>query len=55
MVKYYWMHREYGYLLTEDELFDDALAMNYDDITDECSVEYLNFDLYYVQTTLRVY
>ena len=55
MVKYYWMHKEHGYLVTEDELFEDAIAMGYDDITDPCSVEYLNFDLYYVHTTLRVY
>ena len=51
---YYWMHKEYGHLVTEKELFNDAVELGYDDITDPCSVEYLNFELYYVKTNLRV-
>lgn len=50
----YWMHKEYGYIVPENELFADAEEMGYDDITDPTSVEYLNYSLYYVKTNYRV-
>ena len=49
---YYWMHKEYGYLVTEQELFNDAETMGYEDVTDPTSVEYLNYNLYYVKTRI---
>lgn len=52
---YYWMHKEHGYVVAEDKLFEDAEVMGYDDITDPTSCEYLNFDLYYVKTHLIAY
>ena len=54
MKQYYWMHKEHGYLIPESELYNDAVAMEYDDITDPTSVEYRNFNLYYVKTNLVV-
>lgn len=54
MKENYWMHREHGYLIPESGLYDDAIVMEYDDITDPTSVEYLNFNLYYVKTHLIV-
>ena len=54
MTEYYWMHREYGYLIPESELYTDAEEREYDDITDPTSVEYRNFNLYYEKTELRV-
>ena len=54
MKQYYWMHKEYGYIIPENELYNDAIAMEYDDITDPTSVEYRNFNLYYVKTNLVV-
>ena len=52
---YYWMHKEHGYVVAEDKLFEDAEVMGYDDITDPTSCEYLNFSLYYVKTHLIAY
>lgn len=52
--EYYWQHKEHGYIIPERQLYDDATDMGYDDITDPCSVEYLNFDLYYMKTTMPV-
>ena len=52
MKQYYWMHKQHGYLIPESTLFEDAEAMGYDDITDPCSCEYRNFNLYYVKTHL---
>jgi len=52
---YYWMHKEHGYIVAEDKLFEDAEVMGYDDITDPTSCEYLNFSLYYVKTHLIAY
>lgn len=43
----YWINKEYGYIIPETELYKDAVEMEYDDITDPTSVEYLNFNLYY--------
>lgn len=43
----YYMNKEYGNLVTLDQLFEDAEECGYDDITDPTSVEYLNFSLYY--------
>ena len=54
MKQYYWMHKEYGYLVPESELMKDAEEMGFDDITDPCSVEYGNFNLYYEKTTYPV-
>lgn len=54
MKQYYWMHKEYGYLIPENELYNDAVAMEYDDITDPTSVEYRNFNLYYLKTNFVV-
>ena len=51
---YYWMHKEDGYLVTENELYNDACDREYDDITDPTSVEYLNFNLYYTKTNMKV-
>lgn len=53
-IEYFWMHKEHGYLVRESGMYDDALIMGYDDITDPTSVEYLNYDLYYVKTHLQV-
>lgn len=47
---YYYMNKEHGYLVAGWELYDDALSMHYDDITDPTSVEYLNFSLHYTKT-----
>lgn len=52
MNNYYWMHKEYGHLVPETELFEDARQLGYDDITDPCSVEYGNFSLYYEKTNM---
>lgn len=54
MKMYYWMHKEHGYIIPETDLYADAVAMEYDDITDPTSVEYRNFSLYYVKTELLV-
>lgn len=54
MKEYYWMHKEMGYIVPETKLAQDAELMGYDDITDPCSVEYGNFDLYYEKTKLLV-
>lgn len=51
--EYMWMHREHGYVVRESFLYEDALLMGYDDITDPTSVEYLNYSLYYVKTHLQ--
>lgn len=51
---YYWMHKEYGYIVPENELWEDAEEMGYDDIVDPCSVEYGNFSLYYEKTSMAV-
>lgn len=54
MKTYYWMNKEHGHLIPETELMQDACELEYDDITDPCSVEYLNFNLYYTKTTIPV-
>ena len=54
MKEYYWMHKEYGDLVPEHLLYNDAEELGYDDITDPCSVEYGNFDLYYEKTNMAV-
>lgn len=54
MPKFYWMHKEYGYLVPETDLFTDAEEMGYDDIVDPCSCEYMNFNLYYAKTNMIV-
>ena len=54
MKENYWMNKEHGYLVPETELFEDAVDMEYDDITDPTSVEYRNFNLYYVKTNMPV-
>lgn len=51
---YYWMHKEYGHIVPENELFNDAENLGLDDIVDPTSVEYLNYGLYYTKTTMRV-
>ena len=51
---YYWMHKEFGYIIPETDLAKDAEEMGYDDIIDPCSVEYGNFNLYYEKTNLAV-
>lgn len=50
MKEYYWMHKEYGYIIPESDLYHDAEEMGYDDVTDPTSVEYRNFNLYYEKT-----
>ena len=47
---YYWMHKEYGHIVPETELMQDACELQLDDITDPTSVEYGNFNLYYEKT-----
>ena len=54
METYYWIHKEYGHLVPETELYKDAEELGYDDITDPCSVEYGNFNLYYEKTNMVV-
>lgn len=54
MKEYYWMHKEDGYIIPESQLMEDAFLNEYDDITDPCSVEYGNYSLYYVKTTIAV-
>ena len=54
MKEYYWMHKEYGHLIPEHLLYNDAEELGYDDITDPCSVEYGNFNLYYEKTNMTV-
>ena len=54
MKEYYWIHKEYGHIVPESKLMDDAIELELDDITDPCSVEYRNFKLYYTKTTLVV-
>lgn len=53
-MKYYYMNKEHGHLLTESELYDDAVECGYDDIIDPCSVEYGNYSLHYSKTKYRV-
>lgn len=48
------MHKEYGHLVPETDLYKDAEELGYDDITDPCSVEYGNFNLYYEKTNMTV-
>lgn len=43
----YYMNKEHGNLVTYAELWQDAEENGYDDITDPCSVEYLNWALHY--------
>jgi len=50
----YWMNKEHGYLVTESELYADAEAMGYDDITDPCSVYYLDYTVHYTETNYMV-
>lgn len=52
MKTYYWQHKEMGYIVPETHLAIDADLMGYDDVTDPCSVEYGNYELYYEKTTL---
>lgn len=54
MKQYYWMNKECGNLIPESELYNDAVEIEYDDITDPTSVEYLNFNLYYEKTSYVV-
>lgn len=54
MKEMYWMHKEYGYLIPESKLMEDAQELELDDITDPCSVEYGNFNLYYEKTACAV-
>ena len=54
MKTYYWMHKEFGHIVPETELYADAEELQLDDITDPTSCEYLNFNLYYVKTNLVV-
>jgi hypothetical protein len=54
MKEYFWMHKENGYLVRESGLFDDAMLNGYDDVTDPCSVEYGNYELYYEKTNMAV-
>lgn len=54
MKNYYWMHKEFGHIVPETELFADAESLGYDDVTDPCSVEYGNFNLYYQKTNMAV-
>lgn len=51
---YYYMNKEYGYLVTKTQLFADAIENEYDDITDPTSVEYRNFSLHYSKTNYPV-
>lgn len=51
---YYWMHKEYGHIVPENKLFNDACELGYDDVTDPTSCEYGNYELYYTKTKLRV-
>ena len=51
---YYWMHKEYGHIVPENELFNDANELGYDDVTDPTSCEYGNYSLYYTRTNMRV-
>lgn len=53
-MKHYWMHKEYGHLIPEDKLYEDAEELGYDDVTDPTSVEYLNYELYYCRTNYVV-
>lgn len=53
-MKYYYMNKEHGNLVTIDELYNDAIECEYDDITDPTSVEYLNYSLHYSQTKYAV-
>lgn len=52
---YYWMHKEYGYIIPEDRIMEDAMLSEYDDITDPTSCEYMNFNLYYTKTNMIAY
>ena len=54
MKQVYWMHKEYGHLVPETRLYEDACELELDDITDPTSVEYLNFNLYYEKTNMIV-
>lgn len=54
MKENYWMHKEYGHLIPESALYEDAEELGYDDIIDPCSVEYGNFNLYYEKTNMPV-
>ena len=53
-MSYYYMNKEQGNLLLENELYNDAIENGYDDITDPTSVEYLNYSLHYSLTNYAV-
>jgi hypothetical protein len=48
------MHKEFGHIVPETELYADAEELGYDDITDPTSCEYLNFSLHYIKTSWMV-
>lgn len=54
MKNYYWMNKEFGYIVPETDLYADALDQGYEDILDPCSVEYGNWSLHYAKTNIPV-
>lgn len=50
MIRNYYMNKECGNLVTEEELYLDAMENGYDDIIDPCSCEYGNYSLHYSLT-----
>lgn len=53
-MKYYYMNKENGNLLTANELFNDAEENEYEDILDPCSVEYGNWGIHYSATQYAI-
>lgn len=52
--EFYYENIECGNLVTWEEMWEEASALDYDDMTDPCSVEYGNWRLHYVKTNYRV-
>ena len=49
-MKHYYMNKEHGYLVRQENLFTDAVENEYDDIIDPTSCEYNNYSLHYSLT-----
>lgn len=54
MAIYYFMDKEYGDLIPETNLFQDAEEKGYEDITDPASVFYLDYSEHYIKTKYQV-
>lgn len=54
MKDFYWMNKEHGYLVSYDEIWQDAIDCGYDDVTDPTSIDYLDWSVRYTLTRYTV-